>query len=437
MLCFGGAGLRSYCWEKGARGGASQVKCDWDSGSGTRIADVMPHPKKEGIYQACLINKTHVSIWRIDTAAAELLGPNNNDSSDSEEGASRPSTSSSARRSSASRHRSDSDKTIGRQVDATVRATSASEKRDGARSDSKLGDSSDDDDDDEFDESKAATPRRVATDQRERRPISAVRPRTSDRTATRRPLSVQKGRATSPVRRGSSRGGTGTAFIPAHRSAPVGLNYASFLSANLSAYNHSEAAHKRAVSKILTNYEQHLSAFEDRLDVAAKTAAIWKAAGGSISKVLAYFSRSNGGPAGSSAIVLAPAEVDVFVAIMRRVRLRSSGMALKDLTTLVPLLTDVVRNTDRNDGFQLTAVLMLTQLVDMFAGVIKQTIRGGRTPAARRDVVFAERLDKVSDVVDKLESLNGVVQKVGSAKGLVGFHARYLTKQLAPILSST
>ena len=38
---------------------------------------------------------------------------------------------------------------------------------------------------------------------------------------------------------------------------------------------------------------------------------------------------------------------------------------------------------------------MLTQLVDMFAGVIKQTIRGGRTPAARRDVVFAERLDKV------------------------------------------
>ena len=33
----------------------------------------MLHPKKKDVYQACLINKTHVSIWRIDNNAAEAL----------------------------------------------------------------------------------------------------------------------------------------------------------------------------------------------------------------------------------------------------------------------------------------------------------------------------------------------------------------------------
>ena len=42
-------------------------------GPSAQIADVMPHPKKPGIYQACVIDRTHVSVWRIDTGAAVEL----------------------------------------------------------------------------------------------------------------------------------------------------------------------------------------------------------------------------------------------------------------------------------------------------------------------------------------------------------------------------
>ena len=43
----------------------------------------------------------------------------------------------------------------------------------------------------------------------------------------------------------------------------------------------------------------------------------------------------------------------------------------------------------------LQAILVLKQLSEMFEGVITQTLRGGRAAGARRDVVFAERHEKV------------------------------------------
>jgi hypothetical protein len=51
----------------------------------------------------------------------------------------------------------------------------------------------------------------------------------------------------------------------------------------------------------------------------------------------------------------------------------------------------------RRCGEIMQAVLLLGQLVDMFEGVITQTLRGAQTAAARRDVVFAERLNTVRD----------------------------------------
>ncbi len=33
MICFGGTGVRTYCWEQGARGGTREVACEWDTGA--------------------------------------------------------------------------------------------------------------------------------------------------------------------------------------------------------------------------------------------------------------------------------------------------------------------------------------------------------------------------------------------------------------------
>lgn len=69
-----------------------------------------------------------------------------------------------------------------------------------------------------------------------------------------------------------------------------------------------------------------MQAFETRLGIASKAAELWRSPDASIAGLLAYFSRSNGGPAGSSAVVLSPGQVDVFIAIFRRIRLRTSGL---------------------------------------------------------------------------------------------------------------
>ena len=66
------------------------------------------------------------------------------------------------------------------------------------------------------------------------------------------------------------------------------------------------------------------------------------------------------------------------------------------LPVYLPDQLSAVRSaTKTGDGVAMQAVLLLNQLVTMFKGVIVQTLRGGRAVAARNDVVFAERLDKV------------------------------------------
>merc|ERR1711977_606547 len=84
-----------------------------------------------------------------------------------------------------------------------------------------------------------------------------------------------------------------TDFVPAHRKAPVGLNYASFLSADLTKFNCSDVAHRRAANKIMADYEHFGSAIAKRSSVASEAAAIWKSASGSLAAVLLHFQRSN------------------------------------------------------------------------------------------------------------------------------------------------
>ena len=146
-----------------------------------------------------------------------------------------------------------------------------------------------------------------------------------------RPSPRHRGRLMSPAvrsRRSSSTSqpvqDTG-GFVPAHRQSAVGLNYASFLAADLASFARSDAAHKRASAKIAKHYEQHLAAFDDRVAIAAKAADMWRSAEGSLGTTLATLLQANGGPS-RAAPVLSAAAVDVFMALMRRIRLRRSGV---------------------------------------------------------------------------------------------------------------
>lgn len=85
---------------------------------------------------------------------------------------------------------------------------------------------------------------------------------------------------------------------------------------------------------MMNGHEEHLALINSYCDIAEQAASVWKSADGSVATVLTVFQQRNGGPAGATALVLKPTDVDILVTILRRIKLRTSGLVRQGIPIL-------------------------------------------------------------------------------------------------------